>query len=109
MQKIKKGDTVLVTIGKDRGKRGKVLAIMAEEGKVIVEGVALKKRHMKAGSNPKYPNGGIVDKPAKIDISNVKFFSEKLGRPVRVGVKQLDDGRKVRVARGSRGEEHVLD
>lgn len=109
MQKIKKGDTVQVTVGKDRGKRGKVLDIMPTEGKVIVEGVALKKRHMKAGANPKYPNGGIVDKPSKIDLSNVKYFSEKLGRPVRVGFKTLEDGRKVRVARGSRGEELVLD
>ena len=82
MQKIKKGDTVQVVAGRDKGKRGKVLEVFPTEGKVRVEGVFVQKRHLKAGASQKIPNGGIIDKPGKIDVSNVKYYSDKLGRPV---------------------------
>jgi large subunit ribosomal protein L24 len=109
MQKIKKGDTVEVLAGRDKGKRGKVLEVLPTEGKLRVEGVFVQKKHLKAGVNQKIPNGGIIDKPAKIDISNVAFYSDKLGRAVRVGVSVRDDGSKVRVARGPHGESIELD
>jgi large subunit ribosomal protein L24 len=109
MQRIKKGDTVQVISGRDEGKRGKVLEVWPEEGLVRVEGVAIQKRHMKPGSNQKFPNGGIVDRPAKISLSQVMFYSEKLGRPVRVGIKDLGEGKKIRVARGKGLEEAALD
>lgn len=108
MQKIKQGDTVQIIAGRDKGKRGKVLDVFPDIGKVKVEGVAVQKRHLKAGANQKYPNGGIVEKEAKISLSNVMFYSEKLQKPVRVGIAETD-GKKVRVARGQRGENVVLD
>ncbi len=115
MQKIKKGDTVQVIAGRDKGKRGKVLEVFPEEGMLRVEDVFVQKRHLKAGANPRIPNGGIIDKPAKIDISNVKFYSEKLGRPVRVGFRAEPHPNKPhknvlsRVARGKHGESVDLD
>jgi large subunit ribosomal protein L24 len=109
MQRIKKGDTVQVIAGRDKGKRGKVLEVIEEERKIRVDGIFVVKRHLRAGGNPRFPNGGIIDKPALIDISNVKFYSEKLGRPVRVGFKVREDGNKVRVARGAGGEAVELD
>jgi large subunit ribosomal protein L24 len=109
MQKIKKGDTVQIVAGRDKGKRGKVLEVFPADGKVRVEGVFVQKKHLKAGASQKVPNGGIIDRPGKIDVSNVKFYSEKLGRPVRVGFKTQDDGNKVRVARGRHGEGIELD
>lgn len=108
MQKIKKGDTVQVMAGADKGKRGKVLQVFPKEGKVRVEGVFVHKKHLKPGVSQRMPNGGIVDRPGKIDISNVQFYSEKLGKAVRVGILTKDDGSKVRVARGS-GEGIELD
>lgn len=109
MQKIKKGDLVQVIAGRDKGKRGKVLRVFPTEGKIEVEGVQIHKRHLKAGANQKIPNGGIIDRPSKIDVSNVKLFSEKLGRPVRVGIEVKENGEKVRVARGRHGEGIELD
>ena len=109
MRKIKKGDLVEVIAGRDKGKRGKVLDVFISEGKIRVDQVFIQKRHLKAGANQKLPNGGIIDKPGKIDISNVKFYSEKLGRPVRVGFAVREDGSKVRVARGKHGEAVELD
>lgn len=109
MPKIKKGDTVVVVAGRDKGKRGKVLDVFPEEGKVRVEDVFVQKKHLKAGASQKIPNGGIIDRAGKIDVSNVKFYSEKLGRPVRVGYKTREDGNKVRVARGRHGEGVELD
>lgn len=109
MQKIKKGDTVQVIAGRDKGKRGKVLEVYPEEARVRVEGIAVQKRHLKPGANQKFPNGGIIDKEAKISLSNVMFYSEKLSRPVRVGIESSADGKKIRVARGQKGESVTLD
>ena len=98
--KIKKGDTVEVIAGKDKGKRGRVLEVLVDESRVVVEGVNIQKRHIRAGSRQSMPQGGILDKPGKIHISNVRFFSTKLDKAVRVGFEKKDDGTKVRVARG---------
>ncbi len=107
--KIKKGDTVEVTAGKNKGDRGKVLQVFPKDGKLIVEGVNIQKRHVKAGARQSMPQGGILDRPGKIDISNVRFYSSKLERAVRVGFKTLEDGSKVRVARGREANGTELD
>ncbi|MGF1509653.1 MAG: 50S ribosomal protein L24 [Myxococcota bacterium] len=107
--KIKKGDTVLVVSGKDRGTRGKVLEVFPGEDRVIVEGVNIQKRHVKPGSKQSMPQGGILERPGKIHVSNVKFWSESLGSGVRVGFQVDEEGRKVRVARGTDHAETPLD
>ncbi len=98
--KIKKGDMVEVIAGKDKGKRGHVLRVLPSENRVVVEGVNIQKRHIKAGSRQSMPQGGILDKPGKIHISNVRFYSTKIDKGVRVGFEKKEDGTKVRVARG---------
>ena len=101
--KIKKGDKVVVITGKDKGKTGEVLRVLPTDGRVIVQGVNMVKRHTRpAMGNP----GGIVEKEATIHISNVAHIDPKSNKPTRVGYKALQDGRKVRVAKRS-GE--VLD
>lgn len=107
--KIKKGDTVEVIAGKDKGAKGKVLEVLPAENRVIVENVNIQKRHVKAGARQSMPQGGILDRPGKIHISNVRLYSDKLGRGVRVGFQTLDDGEKVRVARGGEGAGTQLD
>lgn len=101
--KIHKGDKVQVIAGKDKGKIATVLKAMITEGKVVVEGINLVKRHIKPNAVSK--EGGIVSIEKPIDVSNVMFYSDKLKRPVRVGFKTID-GKKVRIAKPS-GE--VLD
>lgn len=95
--KIKKGDTVLVTAGRERGKSGKVLRVAPDEGRVFVERLNVVKRHQKA-RGPQAPSG-IVEKEAPIALSNVMILCGKCNRPVRVGRKVLGDGRRVRVCR----------
>ena len=97
--KIKKGDTVEVIAGKDKGKRGVVLSVHPTEDRLVVEGVNVQKRHVKANVRPTMPQGGILERPGKIHISNVRLWSESLGRGVRVGF-EVREGNKVRVARG---------
>ena len=94
MLKIKKGDTVKVIAGKDKGKEGKVMVAFPEEGKVIVEGVAMVKKHQKARAQGQ--ESAIVTKEAAIDASNVLRVCSKCGKAVRTGVKVLEDGSKVR-------------
>jgi len=94
MKKIRKGDQVVVTTGKDKGKRGTVLRVL-DTGKVVVEGVNRVKRHTRP--NPiKGQTGGIVDKEMPIQASNVALFNPATGKADRVGFRVLDDGRKVR-------------
>jgi large subunit ribosomal protein L24 len=96
--KIKKGDQVVVTAGKDKGKRGEVLKVIRETRRVLVAGVNVAKRHTRAApGNP----GGIVDKELSLDISNVAVADPKSGEPTRVGFRILDDGRKVRFSKRS--------
>ena len=99
MSKIRKGDEVILTTGKDKGKRGTVLRILSA-GQVLVEGVNKVKKHAKP--NPmKGINGGIIDKEMPIDISNVALFNPATQKGERVGFKTLEDGRKVRVFKSS--------
>ncbi len=101
MNKIRKGDGVIVIAGKDKGKRGVVLS-SDESTRVLVEGVNRIKKHVKP--NPmKGQQGGIQEKEMPIDLSNVALFNSATGKADRVGFKVLDDGRKVRVFK-SNGE-----
>ncbi len=95
--KIKKGDQVIVLSGDDKGKTGEVVKAMPKEGKVVVQGVNLVKRHTKPSqTNP----GGIVTKEAPINVSNVAIVDPKTNRASKIGYKNVD-GKKVRVARKS--------
>ena len=91
---VKRGDLVEVIAGKDKGKQGKVIVAMPEEGKVIVEGVAMIKRHQKARAQGQ--ESGIIEKEAAINASNVLRVCSKCGKATRTGVKVLDDGSKAR-------------
>ena len=99
--KIKKGDTVKVIAGKDNNKEGKVLSVDVKGGKVVVEGINMITKHTKPSQGN--PNGGIVQKEAPIDMSNVMYVHK--GKATRVGFK-VEDGKKVRIAK-STGE--VID
>jgi large subunit ribosomal protein L24 len=92
---IRRNDTVLVITGKDRGKRGRVLKVLPENNRVVVEGVNMIKRHTKP--NPqRQVQGGIVEKEAAIDLSNVMLWNPVTKKGDRVGFRTLADGRKVR-------------
>ncbi len=102
MNKIIKGDEVIVITGRDKGKRGKVV-LRADEDHVVVEGINVVKKHAKP--NPmKGIAGGIINKTMPIQQSNVAIFNATTGKADRVGIKQLADGKKVRVFKSS-GEE----
>ncbi|WP_342131891.1 50S ribosomal protein L24 [Hydrogenophaga sp. OTU3427] len=102
MNKIRKGDEVIVIAGRDKGKRGKVV-LRSDEERLVVEGVNLVKKHAKP--NPmKGIAGGIIDKTMPIHQSNVAIYNPAAGKADRVGVKVLADGKKVRVYKSS-GEE----
>lgn len=96
--KIRKGDTVIVRTGRDKGKRGDVLKVLPAENRVIVQGVNVVKRHTKPSPQGA---GGIVEKEASIHISNVAHIDPKNDSATRVGFKFLDDKRKVRFAKRS--------
>ncbi len=99
MEKIRKGDEVVVIAGRDRGKRGTVLR-RADESHLIVEGVNVVKKHVRP--NPmKGQTGGIVEKSMPIDQSNVMLFNPATGKGDRVGVKQLEDGKRERFFKSS--------
>jgi|TARA_B110000263_G_C15291520_1_gene503565 large subunit ribosomal protein L24 len=101
MNKIKKGDEVIVTTGKDRGRRGTVLQIFEDE-RVLVEGINIAKKHQKGNPNAVPPvEGGIVDKAMPVDISNVLVFNPKTKKGDRVGIKISDDGSKERIFRST--------
>lgn len=99
MNKIRKGDEVVVITGKDKGRRGTVLKVFPD-ARVLVEGVNIAKKHQKANPNMGV-EGGIIDKTMPIDISNVMVFNPKTKKGDRVGFKTSDDGDKVRVFRSS--------
>ncbi len=96
--KVKKGDRVVVITGSDKGKRGEILRVMPDEGRVLVSGVNLVKRHTKQSAKSQ---GGIISKEASIHVSNVSLLDPKTQKPTKVGFKILGDGTKVRVARKS--------
>ena len=91
---VRKGDTVVVIAGKEKGKRGRVLRILSAKGRVLVERINMIKRHMKP--NQQTRQGGILEKESPIHISNLMLICSKCTDPTRVGYKTLDDDRKVR-------------
>ena len=95
---VKKNDQVLVTTGKDRGAKGRVLRVLASEGKAVVERVNMIKRHTRPNPN-KGIQGGILEREAPIQVSNLKVICPECGKPSRMGRKRLDDGRGVRVCK----------
>ena len=96
--KIKKGDKVVVLVGRDKGRGGEVLQVIPKEDRAIVRGVNLVKRHQKQTAKQE---AGIVSKESTIHLSNLAIADPKDGKPTRVGFKILDDGRKVRFAKRS--------
>jgi len=99
MRKIKTKDDVIIITGKDKGKRGTVLKVLADD-RLVVESCNLAKKHVKPNPNLGV-SGGIVEKEMPIHISNVALFNAATGKPDRVGFKILEDGRKVRVFKSS--------
>lgn len=97
--KIRKGDTVVVIAGKERGKSGKVLSVDITGGRIVVEKLNMIKRHTKP--NQKVRQGGILEREAPIAISNVMFLCPTTSKPTRIGLKRLDDGRRARVSKKS--------
>ena len=95
--KIRKNDLVMIVTGRERGKTGKVMRVLPDEGRVVVERLNIVKRHSKpkGATSP----GGIVEKEAAISISNVMIMCDRCNAPVRIGIKIADDGEKTRVCR----------
>jgi large subunit ribosomal protein L24 len=96
--KVRKGDRVVVLTGKDRGREGVVARVLPREGKVIVDGVNVARRHTRANPAKNTP-GGIIDKDMPLDASNVAVINPKDGKPTRVGYRFDNDGNKVRICR----------
>lgn len=96
---IRKGDTVVVIAGRDRGKSGKVLSVDRSKGKVVVEKLNIIKRHTKP--NQKVKQGGILEKEAPLALSNVMFLCPVTQKPTRLGVRTQPDGRRVRYSKKS--------
>jgi large subunit ribosomal protein L24 len=99
--KIKKGDKVVVLTGRDRGRSGEVIEVRPTEGRALVRGVNLVKRHQKQTAQQE---GGIISKEAPIHLSNIAYADPKDGKPTRIGFKVLAGGKKVRVAKRSGAE-----
>jgi large subunit ribosomal protein L24 len=97
--RIRKGDTVAVISGADKGKRGEVLSVLPARNRAVVQGVNIAKRHTKPTGMGQ--PGGIVEREATIHLSNLMLIDGKTDRPTRVGFRVLDDGRKVRVAKAT--------
>jgi len=94
---IKKNDTVLLTSGDEKGKRGRVLAVFPRKGKLLVERLNIIKKHMKPSK--KYAQGGIIEKEAPVQLSNAMLVCSKCDKPTRIGQKILESGSKVRVCK----------
>jgi len=99
MTHVRKGDTVVVIAGKERGKRGKVLRVFPDKGRVIIERVNMIKKHQRP--TQKLRQGGIIEREGSLHISNVMLVDPRNDKPTRVGVRALSDGKKVRLARKS--------
>ncbi|MCL4439772.1 MAG: 50S ribosomal protein L24 [Firmicutes bacterium] len=94
---VRKGDTVLVTAGKEKGKKGKIINVDPEKSRVIIDGINIVKRHTRP--TQKLPQGGIMEKPAPMHSSNVMLYCTKCNTPTRINKKVLGDGNKVRVCK----------
>lgn len=99
---IKKNDTVFVNAGESKGKTGKVLKVIAEKQRAIVEGVNMVSKSTKPSA--KHPQGGIVKQEASIHISNLNLIDPKSGKPTRISLKKNEEGKTVRIAKKSGGE-----
>jgi len=97
-KKFRKGDQVIVLTGRDKGKKGEILKIMPKDARVLVQGVNIVKRHQRPSQAQA---GGIIEKEAPIHLSNVALVDPKTGETTRVGIKTLEDGRRVRFAKAS--------
>ena len=96
---VRKGDTVIVVAGKDRGKRGRVLRVIPEKSRVVIERINMIKKHQRP--TQKLRQGGIIEREGPIHLSNVMLVDPTSDRPTRIGMRALADGKKVRVARKS--------
>lgn len=96
--RIRKGDEVIVTSGRDKGKKGSVLKVLTDQDRVLVQGVHMVKRHQRQTQTEQ---GGIVEKEASIHVSNLALLDPEDGEATRVGFRSLEDGRKVRYAKRS--------
>jgi large subunit ribosomal protein L24 len=99
--KIRKGDTVIVRTGRDKGRTGEVIEVRPAESRALVRGINVVKRHQKQTAAQE---GGIISKEAPVHLSNLSLADPKDGKPTRVGFKMMADGRKVRVAKRSGAE-----
>lgn len=99
---IRKGDKVAVTAGKDRGKRGKVLFTLPDKDKVVIEGVAMIKRHSRP--TRKVPQGGVMEREAPIHVSNVQVICPSCNLPTRVGKRETPQGVRIRICRKCGGD-----
>jgi len=95
MRKIKQGDEVIVIAGKDKGRRGQVIKVLPDKDKVVVQNVNMVKKHQKPNPQTGTP-GGIIEKEMPLHISNVGIYNPATGKADRVGIRILEDGRKVR-------------
>ena len=100
MQKIRKGDTVILIAGRDKGRRGAVIEVL-ENDRVRVEGLNMAKKHQKPNPNANQP-GGIIEREAPLHISNVAIYNPATQKADRIGFRSLEDGRKVRVFKSNR-------
>ncbi|KFB09940.1 MULTISPECIES: 50S ribosomal protein L24 [Nitratireductor] len=98
MQKIKRGDQVVVLAGRDKGRTGEVIKVMPKEDQALVRGINVVRRHQKQSAQQE---GGIISKESPINLSNIALADPKDGKPTRVGFRVGDDGKKVRVAKRS--------
>lgn len=94
---IRKNDTILVIAGEERGKKGKIRLALPKDDRVIVEGINMIKRHTKARGGVR--QAGIIEREAPLHISNVMLVCDKCGKPSRIKIKFLEDGKKVRMCR----------
>jgi len=96
---VRRGDTVMVVAGKERGKRGRVLRVIPEKNRVVVERVNMIKKHQRP--TQRIRQGGIIEREGSIHLSNVMLLDPTSGKPTRIGMRALSDGKKARVARKS--------
>jgi len=96
---VRKGDTVVVVAGKERGKRGRVLRVIPDKNRVVIERINMIKKHQRP--TQKLRQGGIIEREGAIHLSNVMLVDPTSGKPTRIGMRELGDGKKVRVARKS--------
>jgi len=95
--KLKKGDKIFVVSGKDKGKTGKITKSLPDFGKVVIEGINIRKKHTRPKKEGQ--KGQVVQIPAPLDVSNVRLICEKCEKAVRVGYKILEDGKKIRTCK----------